>query len=283
MLLLPLSAQLFVPGLHQGVVVRQTLRSGGIGMASKPLSVDVSDLGVTMDDLKMPINSLEVEASGCESTSRISPDTGCVWSETASRVEARSQKRHHPGGRGLAPHRHTPASPDSATAAATPRLRVVVPSAQPAATRAQATLTIPGLLGQPADSLAVEMTETTATITAFGRAVWSCVRAAGREHGPTGAGRRKSPKRPASCSGPAWGPLRRRTPPAAPPGRETAACATFSLPDPGAPWLGGSGLRADRGGAGRAADDAHAARGDPHRRQGAERPLGRADQADRGR
>ena len=90
-------------------------------------------------------------------------------------------------------------------------LRVVVASAQPAATRAQATLTIPGLLGQPADSLAVEMTETTATITAFGRAVWSCVRAAGREHGPTGAGRRKSPKRPASCSGPAWGPLRRRT------------------------------------------------------------------------
>ena len=40
---------------------------------------------------------------------------------------------------------------------------------------AQVTLTIPGLLGQPAGSLAVEMTETTATITAFGRAVWSCV------------------------------------------------------------------------------------------------------------
>ena len=102
MLLLPLSAQLFVPGLHQGVVVRQPLRSGGIGMASKPLSVDVSDLGVTMDDLKTPINSLEVEASGCESTSRISPDTGCVWSETASRVEARSQKRHHPRRRAAA-------------------------------------------------------------------------------------------------------------------------------------------------------------------------------------
>lgn len=95
----------------------------------------------------------------------------------------------------------------------------MVPSAQPAVTRAQATLTIPGLLGQPADSLAVEMTETTATITAFGRAVWSCVRAPGREHGPTAAGRRPSPKRPASCSGLVWGPLRRRTPPAAPPGR----------------------------------------------------------------
>ena len=86
----------------------------------------------------------------------------------------------------------------------------MAPSAQPAATRAQATLTIPGLLGQPADSLAVEMTETTATITAFGRAVWSCVRAPGREHGPTGAGPRKSPRWPASCSGLAWGLLRRR-------------------------------------------------------------------------
>ena len=106
MLLLPLSAQLFVPGLHQGVVVRQPLRSGGIGMASKPLSVDVSDLGVTMDDLKTPINSLEVEASGCESTSRVSPDTGCVWSETASRVEARSQKRHHPRRRAAAALHH---------------------------------------------------------------------------------------------------------------------------------------------------------------------------------
>ena len=73
MLLLPLSAQLFVPGLHQGVVVRQPLRSGGIGMASKPLSVDVSDLGVTMDDLKTPINSLEVEASGFVSLKGLRP------------------------------------------------------------------------------------------------------------------------------------------------------------------------------------------------------------------
>ena len=49
--------------------------------------------------------------------------------------------------------------------------------------RAQVTLTIPGLLGQPTDALAVEMTETTATITAFGRAVWSCVRTLGRNQG----------------------------------------------------------------------------------------------------
>mmetsp|Transcript_36652 Transcript_36652/g.87983 ORF Transcript_36652/g.87983 Transcript_36652/m.87983 type:complete len:190 (+) Transcript_36652:58-627(+) len=133
LLLIGMSTLLFVPGLHHRVVMRQPLRSGGagIGMASEeatpsPLSMDVSDLGVTMDDLKAPISDvMDVEASGCESTSRISPDSGCVWSETASRMEV--------------------------------------------------TLTIPGLLGQPAGSLAVEMTETTATITAFGRAVWSCV------------------------------------------------------------------------------------------------------------
>ena len=39
----------------------------------------------------------------------------------------------------------------------------------------EATLTISGLRGQPAMSFAVEFTETTATLTAFGRQVWSCV------------------------------------------------------------------------------------------------------------
>ena len=95
LLLIGMSTLLFVPGLHHRVVMRQPLRSGGacIGMASEeatptPLSMDVSDLGVTMDDLKAPISDvMDVEASGCESTSRISPDSGCVWSETASRME----------------------------------------------------------------------------------------------------------------------------------------------------------------------------------------------------
>ena len=98
LLLIGMSTLLFVPGLHHRVVMRQPLRSGGagIGMASEeatpsPLSMDVSDLGVTMDDLKAPISDvMDVEASGCESTSRISPDSGCVWSETASRMEVRS-------------------------------------------------------------------------------------------------------------------------------------------------------------------------------------------------
>ncbi len=43
------------------------------------------------------------------------------------------------------------------------------------ATQIEAKLAIPGLRGQPAAALALEMTETTATVTAFGRDVWSCV------------------------------------------------------------------------------------------------------------
>ena len=172
LLLLGANALLFVPGLHhRGVVVRQPLRSGGagIGMASEPLPVDVSDLGVTMDDLKAPISDvMEVEASGCESTSRISPDSGCVWSETASRMEAQSHTLYR-----------TPTLPQLQS-----RASAVVLCAEPAPIRAQVTLTIPGLLGQPADSLAVEVTETTATVTAFGRAVWSCVRTLCRNQGP---------------------------------------------------------------------------------------------------
>ena len=43
------------------------------------------------------------------------------------------------------------------------------------ADQVEAILTIPGLRGQPAMALAVELTSTTATITAFGQAVWSCL------------------------------------------------------------------------------------------------------------
>lgn len=37
------------------------------------------------------------------------------------------------------------------------------------------TLTVPGLRGQPAASLSIEATATTLTLTAWGRAIWSCV------------------------------------------------------------------------------------------------------------
>lgn len=44
-----------------------------------------------------------------------------------------------------------------------------------AAGEVEVTLRIPGLRGQPAASLAWALTEDTATVTAFGRDVWSCV------------------------------------------------------------------------------------------------------------
>jgi hypothetical protein len=39
----------------------------------------------------------------------------------------------------------------------------------------EVTLTVPGLRGQPAASLSIEATDTTLTLTAWGRAIWSCV------------------------------------------------------------------------------------------------------------
>eukprot|EP00327_Prymnesium_parvum_P039378 CAMPEP_0195639768 /NCGR_PEP_ID=MMETSP0815-20121206/25782_1 /TAXON_ID=97485 /ORGANISM="Prymnesium parvum, Strain Texoma1" /LENGTH=116 /DNA_ID=CAMNT_0040782373 /DNA_START=43 /DNA_END=389 /DNA_ORIENTATION=- len=38
-----------------------------------------------------------------------------------------------------------------------------------------AVLSIPGLMGQPAEALAVELTENTMTVTAFAMPIWSCV------------------------------------------------------------------------------------------------------------
>ena len=38
-----------------------------------------------------------------------------------------------------------------------------------------ADIAVPGLIGQPAEALAVELTAATLTVTAFGRAMWSCV------------------------------------------------------------------------------------------------------------
>jgi len=43
------------------------------------------------------------------------------------------------------------------------------------ADQVEATLTIPGLRGQPAAAMKLDLTIDTATITVFGRAVWSCV------------------------------------------------------------------------------------------------------------
>ncbi|KAJ1623618.1 hypothetical protein T492DRAFT_912459 [Pavlovales sp. CCMP2436] len=39
----------------------------------------------------------------------------------------------------------------------------------------ECTLTIPGLRGQPTQAMLLEMSETTATVTVFGRIIWTCI------------------------------------------------------------------------------------------------------------
>ena len=91
--------------------------------------IDVSDLGLTMDDLNAPLpeEAFQLTKSGTQSTSRVPgvDDDGCIWEETAEDMEV--------------------------------------------------TLSIPGLRGQPPAALALDITKNTATITAFGYAVWSCI------------------------------------------------------------------------------------------------------------
>ena len=99
-------------------------------VSSKPNEVNVSDLGLTMEDLNAPLPSellQGIATSGHQSTSRIPTvqDDGCSWTETDDSMKV--------------------------------------------------TLSIPGLRGQPAACLAVVFSTTSATITAFGRPVWSCI------------------------------------------------------------------------------------------------------------
>ena len=64
-------------------------------VSEAPISIDVSDLGLTMDDLDKPIPSellgdFKVVASGMQSTSRIESidDEGCLWEESADLIGA---------------------------------------------------------------------------------------------------------------------------------------------------------------------------------------------------
>ena len=93
-------------------------------------TVDVSDLGITMEDLEAPLPTellQSIALQGVQSTSRIptTEDNGCMWTENSNTMDV--------------------------------------------------TLVIPGLRGQPAAALAVTFSTTTATVSAFGRAVWSCI------------------------------------------------------------------------------------------------------------
>ncbi|CAB9510643.1 expressed unknown protein [Seminavis robusta] len=108
----------------------QSSRATGFLASSNSNEIDVSDLGLSMEDLEAPLPSelLEgIEASGYESTSRIPTvqDDGCSWTENGDTMDV--------------------------------------------------TLKIPGLRGQPAACLAVVFSTSTATITAFGHNVWSCL------------------------------------------------------------------------------------------------------------
>ena len=61
--------------------------------SSQPQQIDVSDLGLTMDDMNAPLPDdflQAVEMSGYESTSRLPDvnDDACFWTETESTMEA---------------------------------------------------------------------------------------------------------------------------------------------------------------------------------------------------
>lgn len=63
-----------------------------IASSSNPNEIDVSDLGLTMEDLNEPLPSellRGIETTGYESTSRIESvqDRGCVWTETPEKMK----------------------------------------------------------------------------------------------------------------------------------------------------------------------------------------------------
>eukprot|EP00816_Leptocylindrus_hargravesii_P008508 CAMPEP_0196817170 /NCGR_PEP_ID=MMETSP1362-20130617/59134_1 /TAXON_ID=163516 /ORGANISM="Leptocylindrus danicus, Strain CCMP1856" /LENGTH=199 /DNA_ID=CAMNT_0042194759 /DNA_START=408 /DNA_END=1007 /DNA_ORIENTATION=- len=99
--------------------------------ASSESSSDVSDLGLTMEDLDAPLPPellQNLASSGYESTTRNldnADDRGCEWKENLDNLEV--------------------------------------------------ILSISGLRGQPAQCISVEFSTTTATVTAFGYVIWSCV------------------------------------------------------------------------------------------------------------
>jgi hypothetical protein len=96
LVILPLTVSAFV--LPNGGAFRRSSL-----LHSDPLSIDVSDLGLTMDDFNKPLPSELLEgltSSGFESTNRLDDDGGCEWSET---LEAMSVKLTIPGLRGQPP------------------------------------------------------------------------------------------------------------------------------------------------------------------------------------
>ena len=122
--------------------------NNNVGSSTTTTTVDVSDLGVTMDDLNAPLpqDFLQgVVTTGYESTSRIPTvqDNGCKWTETTSNTSIGGISNNDDEGEG------------SGTL--------------------DVTLTIPGLRGQPSAALSVQFASNTITVTAFGYIVWSAI------------------------------------------------------------------------------------------------------------
>lgn len=60
-------------------------------LASSPKEIDVSDLGLTMEDLDAPLpNEFDVTTTGYQSTSRLPDvqDDACFWNESAKKMQA---------------------------------------------------------------------------------------------------------------------------------------------------------------------------------------------------
>ncbi len=137
LLLLPTAVQSFLPSpLTSRVNNVSLLQPPSVLFSGNENGIDVSDLGLTLDDLNKPLPSelfSSIEKSGYQSTSRIPDvnDNGCFWVENSK----------NDGNEGTI----------------------------------DVTLTIPGLRGQPAACLAVLFSTTTISVTAFGRVVWSCI------------------------------------------------------------------------------------------------------------
>jgi hypothetical protein len=130
------SFSLTTPPSPTNNVASTTSTTSLLSVRNEDGSVDVSDLGLTMEDFNKPLPKellASIERSGYQSTSRIPDveDDGCYWIESNNMSENYGT--------------------------------------------IDVTLVIPGLRGQPAGCLSVLFSTTTVSVSAFGMIVWSCI------------------------------------------------------------------------------------------------------------
>ena len=91
LLLLPLTASAFVLSEKRGAV---THRSKSCKLQLESPSIDVSHLGLTMDDLNKPLPPellQNLRSTGYESTNRLIEDNGCEWTESLNELKVKLQ------------------------------------------------------------------------------------------------------------------------------------------------------------------------------------------------